>query len=89
MVVVGPQDLSISLGVPGQHSHPKEIAAIERVIAICKAHNKPCGIVMGSGDLAKPWVEKGMQLRRRRQRFGMLLAGAARRTCRPCALFRV
>jgi len=61
-VIVGPQDLSISLGVPGQHGHPTEVAAIERVMAICKAHNKVCGIVMASGDLAKPWVEKGMQI---------------------------
>ena len=61
-VIVGPQDLSISLGVPGQHGHAKEIAAVERVIAICKEHNKPCGIVMGSGELAKPWVEKGMRI---------------------------
>jgi 2-keto-3-deoxy-L-rhamnonate aldolase RhmA len=61
-IIVGPQDLSISLGVPGQHNHPTEVAAIERVIAICKAHKKPCGIVVASGELAKPWVEKGMRL---------------------------
>ena len=40
----------------------REIAAIERVIAICKAHNKPCGIVVATGELARPWVEKGMRL---------------------------
>jgi 2-dehydro-3-deoxyglucarate aldolase/4-hydroxy-2-oxoheptanedioate aldolase len=61
IMVVGPQDLSISLGVPGQHSHPKEIAAIEKVIDTCNRRNKVCGIVMGNGDLAKPWVEKGMR----------------------------
>jgi 2-dehydro-3-deoxyglucarate aldolase/4-hydroxy-2-oxoheptanedioate aldolase len=61
VIVIGPQDLSISLGVPGQHGHPKEIEAIDHVIAVCKKHGVPCGIVMGSGDLAKPWVEKGMQ----------------------------
>ena len=61
LMVMGPQDLSISLGVPGQHNHPKEIDAIDRVIAICNRHKKPCGIVMANGDLAKPWVEKGMR----------------------------
>ncbi len=61
-VIVGPQDLSISLGIPGQHGHPREVEAIDHVLAVCKAHNKPCGIVMASGDLAKPWVEKGMQI---------------------------
>jgi len=61
-VIVGPQDLSVSLGIPGQHNHPKEVEAIERVIAICNAHKKPCGIVLASGELCKPWVEKGMRM---------------------------
>ena len=78
VIVVGPQDLSISLGVPGQHSHPKEIEAIDHVIAICKKHNKPCGIVMGSGDLAKPWVEKGMQFVVAGNDFALLAQGGAR-----------
>jgi 2-keto-3-deoxy-L-rhamnonate aldolase RhmA len=78
LVVVGPQDLSISLGVPGEHAHPKEIAAIERVIATCQAHNKPCGIVMGSGDLAKPWVEKGMRFVVAGSDLGILLQGGAK-----------
>jgi 2-keto-3-deoxy-L-rhamnonate aldolase RhmA len=78
VMVVGPQDLSISLGVPGQHSHPKEIAAIERIIATCQAHGKPCGIVMGSGDLAKPWVEKGMRFVVAGGDAGILAQGGAR-----------
>jgi 2-keto-3-deoxy-L-rhamnonate aldolase RhmA len=61
-IIVGPQDLSINLGIPGQFNDPKEIAAIDRVIAICKNHHKPCGIVLATGDACKPWVEKGMQL---------------------------
>lgn len=72
VVIVGPQDLSINLGVPGQHNHPKEIEAIERVISICKNHHKPCGIVMGNGDLAKPWVERGMQMVVAGSDWGML-----------------
>jgi 2-keto-3-deoxy-L-rhamnonate aldolase RhmA len=60
-IIVGPQDLSVNLGIPGQLSHPREVEAIERVIAICKAHKTPCGIVMGTGEAIKPWVEKGMQ----------------------------
>ncbi len=75
VIVVGPQDLSISLGVPGQHNHPKEIEAIDHVIAICKKHNTPCGIVMGNGDLAKPWVEKGMRFVVAGTDLGMLLQG--------------
>ncbi len=78
VIVVGPQDLSISLGIPGQHSDPKEIAAIEKVIAICNKHNKPCGIVMGNGDLAKPWVEKGMRFVVAGSDASMIAQGGAR-----------
>jgi 2-dehydro-3-deoxyglucarate aldolase/4-hydroxy-2-oxoheptanedioate aldolase len=77
-VVIGPQDLSISLGIPGQHNHPTEIAAIERVMTICRAHGKWCGIVMGNGELAKPWVEKGMNFVVAGSDYSMLAQGGAR-----------
>ncbi len=60
-VLVGPLDLSISLGVPGQMNDPKMIAAIDRVIAICRAHDTPSGIVGASAEALKPWWEKGMR----------------------------
>ena len=60
-IIVGPTDLSISLGVPGQNNDPKMVAAIERVIATCNAHGKPCGIVLASGDAVAPWVKRGMR----------------------------
>lgn len=77
-IIVGPQDLSISLGVPGQHAHAKEIAAVDRVIAICNKYNKPCGIVMGNGDLAKPWVEKGMRFVVAGSDSGMIMSAGTR-----------
>jgi 2-keto-3-deoxy-L-rhamnonate aldolase RhmA len=42
-VMVGPYDISGSLGVPGQLTHPKVIAASEKVIAACQNHGKSCG----------------------------------------------
>lgn len=43
-VMVGPYDLSGSLGVPGELSHPKVTAACRRVIEACASRAISCGI---------------------------------------------
>jgi 2-dehydro-3-deoxyglucarate aldolase len=42
-VMLGPYDLSGSLGVPGQLSHPDVIDASKKVIAACRTRGKSCG----------------------------------------------
>ena len=42
-VMVGPYDISGSLGVPGQTSHPLVLEASHKVIAACARHGKSCG----------------------------------------------
>jgi 2-keto-3-deoxy-L-rhamnonate aldolase RhmA len=42
-VMVGPYDISGSLGVPGQISHPLVIEASRKVIAACERVGKSCG----------------------------------------------
>ncbi len=37
---IGTNDLSVSLGVPGEVDHPAVRAAVERVIAACRRHGK-------------------------------------------------
>ena len=41
--MVGPYDISGSLGVPGQTSHPLVIEASRKVIAACERFGKSCG----------------------------------------------
>ncbi len=43
---VGPLDLSVSLGVPGQSAHPKFRTAVEHVVAACHKARKAAGIVV-------------------------------------------
>lgn len=45
VLFVGPLDLSVSLGCPGDFTPPHFIAALERVIAACKRHGKTSGIL--------------------------------------------
>ncbi len=42
-VMIGPMDLSGSLGIPGQTDHPKVIEASTKVIKMCEKYNKSCG----------------------------------------------
>ena len=42
-VMVGPYDISGSLGVPGQTNHPSVIEASKKVIAACERYGKSCG----------------------------------------------
>jgi 2-dehydro-3-deoxyglucarate aldolase/4-hydroxy-2-oxoheptanedioate aldolase len=76
VALVGPLDLSISLGVPGQFNDPKFIAAVDRVIAICKKHNTTAGIVLTSPAAVKPWWEKGMRFFSCGTDSGFIMAGA-------------
>jgi 2-keto-3-deoxy-L-rhamnonate aldolase RhmA len=39
-LLIGPNDLSLSLGIPGDLTNPTEIQAIKKVAAACKKHNK-------------------------------------------------
>ncbi len=45
--MVGPNDLSISLGIPGEFNHPKFRDAVERIAAACNASPVAAGMHMG------------------------------------------
>jgi len=49
--MVGPYDLSGSLGIPGQLDHHKVIEASRKVIDACARHNKACGTQIVEPDI--------------------------------------
>ena len=59
-VMIGPADLSISLGVPGQFEHPTLVAAIEKIRDACIRHGIAPGIHMRSLKLVQYWRDHGM-----------------------------
>lgn len=61
VVLVGPADLSISLGVPGQFENPKLIETIDAIRDTCIAHGIAPGIHVRNLALAKFWRERGMK----------------------------
>jgi 2-keto-3-deoxy-L-rhamnonate aldolase RhmA len=60
-VVVGPADLSASLGVLPQTTHPQVVQAIETVIARCQHWSVSAGIYVSAPAAAREWLAKGMQ----------------------------
>ena len=51
-VMIGPLDISGSLGVPGQTTHPLVIEASKKVIAACERHGKSCGTQVADANPA-------------------------------------
>jgi 2-keto-3-deoxy-L-rhamnonate aldolase RhmA len=60
--VVGPFDLSGSMGRLGQTSHPDVVRAIERVAAACAARGVAAGIFAPSIEQARAYLAMGYRL---------------------------
>lgn len=58
-VFVGPSDLSASMGLLGQPSHPDVVAAIRDVFAAVKAAGKPVGVNAFDPAAADAYIEEG------------------------------
>ena len=58
-VLIGPYDLSASMGRLGQVTHPEVVAAIDRVTAACRAAHVPLGIFGLSAQAVQPYIERG------------------------------
>lgn len=64
VIMVGPGDLALALGVPGQLRHPSVVAAIERVADIVRRHPNPPALAMHVGSPAEVerWSRAGVQI---------------------------
>jgi len=61
VMMVGPADLSIALGVPGQFDHPLMLSTIDKLIEQCNRHGVVPGIQTRGLAMAKFWAERGMR----------------------------
>ena len=60
-VLVGPYDLSASMGLPGQIDHPDIKAAIQHVADVCKGAGMPIGIFGMTAEAVLPYIEQGFK----------------------------
>jgi 2-keto-3-deoxy-L-rhamnonate aldolase RhmA len=75
-VMIGPADLSISLGVAGQFEHPTLVAAIEKIRDACIRHGIAPGIHMRSLKLVQYWRDRGMRFLSCNSEIGFMLEKA-------------
>jgi 2-dehydro-3-deoxyglucarate aldolase len=61
-VLVGPYDLSASMGIAGQVRDPRVEGAILKVRDACRKARVPAGIFAGDPGLARKWKAEGFQL---------------------------
>ena len=60
-VMMGPADLSISLGVPGEFQHPRMVEAMEAVRDSCDRRGIAPGTQTRTPALARFWKDRGMR----------------------------
>ncbi|MDQ1173006.1 4-hydroxy-2-oxoheptanedioate aldolase [Microbacterium testaceum] len=58
-VFVGPSDLSASMGLLGQQSHPDVVAAVHRVFAAAKHADTPVGVNAFDPTVAEAYLDAG------------------------------
>jgi 2-dehydro-3-deoxyglucarate aldolase/4-hydroxy-2-oxoheptanedioate aldolase len=60
-VMIGPADLSISMGVPGEFQHPVMVDAMEKIRDTCESKGIAPGTQTRTVQLARFWKERGMR----------------------------
>lgn len=73
---VGPYDLSGSLGLLGQVSHPRVQEAIDRVIVACRSAQMPLGLYVGDAAGARAGIARGFTMIALGSDAGLLLGAA-------------
>ncbi len=58
-IFIGPNDLSVSLGVPDQYTHPKFIEATDYIISTAQGRGIPAGGHWQTQDQVNYWMQKG------------------------------
>lgn len=77
---IGPNDLSIALGVPGQSNSPVLVAAIERVMDSCQRHGVIAAIQMNDMKLATHWAQRGIRMLSYGAEVGLLVSAGLQAT---------
>jgi 2-keto-3-deoxy-L-rhamnonate aldolase RhmA len=61
-VIIGPNDLSASIGKLGHLEDPEVVALCDEIVAVCRREAKPCGVSIGPGDkkFIREWIQRGV-----------------------------
>lgn len=78
LVIVGPNDLSASIGHLEDTRHPDVTALYDRIENTCKKLHKPFGVSIGPGDekVIKNWIQRGISFLSCGDEFSYLCMGS-------------
>jgi 2-dehydro-3-deoxyglucarate aldolase/4-hydroxy-2-oxoheptanedioate aldolase len=62
VVWIGQADLTSSLGIPGQYTHPAFLAAVDRIAAAARAHGKALGYLALDVEDGRAMLAKGFRM---------------------------
>ena len=77
VLFIGTGDLSFSLGLRGDQTHPKLAEAVETIAAAGRKHGKILGRPAGTPDAVKRYREQGFQFFMTATDIELMAAGAA------------
>ena len=58
-IFIGPFDLSICMGIPGQFDAPEFREAVDRILRVCKQSGKLCMTFTSTAEEARMYIKKG------------------------------
>ena len=61
-VIVGMDDLALSLGIPGDTHHALAEEMLERIVSACQEQGMPWGLHIPDVERLQTWLKRGMQL---------------------------
>jgi 2-dehydro-3-deoxyglucarate aldolase/4-hydroxy-2-oxoheptanedioate aldolase len=61
VALIGPNDLSVSLGIPGEFTHPRFVEAVERTFEVCLRNGVSPAIHISDVEAIKRYRDKGMR----------------------------
>lgn len=76
VALIGPGDLSLSLGITMKMDHPKMLEAIGKVVASCQRHKVEVGLHVGDLNALSYWRARGIHLLSGSSDLDILLDGA-------------
>jgi len=63
VLLIGTNDLAMTMGIPGDVGNPRIVAAYEKVIAACRKHGKHAGMGgVAAEELMKRYIGMGMRM---------------------------
>jgi len=76
VALIGPNDLALSLGVPGQLDHPLVAESIGKVVESCHRHGIISGLHTGNVEMLRYWMRQGMRMITWNSPLGMIMSAS-------------